>query len=114
MDEVYVGTRQLSAKIGLAPQTIYNCVWSGKLIAGVHYFKPLRNRKLLFKLSAIQGWLEGDPPPDDPFDGGSSTQGSSDDEPSGSAQTADSTVKGQKVERKSKPASPKPKSWINI
>lgn len=57
MSEEYHTTKELSKRIKYAEQTIYNWVCQGKLKRGVHYVKPTK-RKLLFKWSAMQAWIE--------------------------------------------------------
>ena len=55
MTEEYLLTEELSGRIKLSPGTIRNLVWQRKLVEGIHYVKP--TRKLLFKWSAMEEWL---------------------------------------------------------
>ena len=53
--EEYLLTEELSERIKIKPGSIRNMVWQGKLEKGIHYVKP--TRKLLFKWTAMQEWL---------------------------------------------------------
>lgn len=61
MEEEYLDIDMLCLRIPLAKQTFYNLISKGRLIEGVHYFKPSR-KKLVFKWSAMVQWLEGKMP----------------------------------------------------
>lgn len=61
MDEEYITLDEFCGKTKYAKQSTYNLIHSGKLKFGVHYVKP--SGRLLFKLSAVQEWLER--PPDE-------------------------------------------------
>jgi len=54
--EEYLTTAQLSARIKMAQGTIRNLIWKEVLIEHTHFIKPTP-RKLLFKWSAIEKWL---------------------------------------------------------
>ena len=54
--EEYITVSELSERIKLARQTIYNHISTGKFVEGKHYLKPSR-KKILFKWSAIEKWL---------------------------------------------------------
>lgn len=54
--EEYLTVKELSQRIKLAVQTIYNFIHEGKFILGKHYLKPTP-KKILFKWSAIQEWM---------------------------------------------------------
>jgi len=52
----YLTIQELSDRLKVAKQTIYNWVSMGRFQAGLHYMKPSR-RRLLFVWSAIEAWL---------------------------------------------------------
>ena len=54
--EEYITVSELSERIKLARQTIYNHISTGKFVEGKHYLKPSR-KKILFKWSAVEKWL---------------------------------------------------------
>lgn len=56
--EVYLTVQELSERIKIARQTIYNKIHKKEFILNVHYHKPTR-KKILFKWSAVKQWLEG-------------------------------------------------------
>ena len=58
MPEVYLTPEELSQLIKFSRQSIYNLIHKNTFIQGEHYFKPTK-KKVLFKLSAIQKWIEG-------------------------------------------------------
>jgi hypothetical protein len=55
--EEYLTTEELSARIKYSKQTLYNKIHDEEFVLGEHYVKPSR-KKILFKWSAIQVWLE--------------------------------------------------------
>ena len=55
--EEYLTVKELSQRIKLAVQTIYNFIHDGKFILGKHYLKPTP-KKILFKWSEIKQWME--------------------------------------------------------
>ena len=57
--EQYLTVKELSERLKLARQTIYNMIHKRDFILNHHYFKPTP-RKILFKWSAMKIWLEGD------------------------------------------------------
>ena len=57
--EQYLTVKELSERLKLARQTIYNMIHKRDFILNHHYFKPTP-RKILFKWSAMKNWLEGD------------------------------------------------------
>ena len=57
--EQYLTVKELSERLKLARQTIYNMIHKRDFILNRHYFKPTP-RKILFKWSAMKNWLEGD------------------------------------------------------
>lgn len=56
--EEYLTVVELSQRIKLARQTIYNLINKKVFILSQHYLKPTP-KKVLFKWSAVQAWLEG-------------------------------------------------------
>lgn len=56
--EEFLTTKELSARIKMAPGSIRNMVWKNTFIEGVHFVKPT-GRKLLFVWSACENWLYG-------------------------------------------------------
>ncbi len=54
--EEYLTVKELSQRIKLAVQTIYNFIHEEKFILGKHYLKPTP-KKILFKWSAIEEWM---------------------------------------------------------
>ena len=54
--EEYLTVKELSQRIKLAVQTIYNFIHEGKFILGKHYLKPTP-KKILFKWSEIKAWM---------------------------------------------------------
>ena len=57
--EEYLTVKELSQRIKLAVQTIYNFIHLGKFILGKHYLKPTP-KKILFKWSGIKEWMGED------------------------------------------------------
>jgi predicted DNA-binding transcriptional regulator AlpA len=63
--EDYLTVGELSERIKFSRQTLYNMIFAKKFVKGQHYIKPSR-KKVLFKWSVIQAWLEDrDPAGDD-------------------------------------------------
>lgn len=56
--EEYLTVMELSQRIKLARQTIYNLIYKNVFILNHHYLKPTP-KKVLFKWSAILAWMEG-------------------------------------------------------
>lgn len=56
--EEYLTVMELSQRIKLARQTIYNLIYKNVFILNQHYLKPTP-KKVLFKWSAILAWMEG-------------------------------------------------------
>lgn len=54
--EEYMTVKELSERVKLAQQTIYNFIHLGKFNLGKHYLKPTP-KKILFKWSAIKEWM---------------------------------------------------------
>jgi len=54
--EEYLTVKELSQRIKLAVQTIYNFIHEEKFILGKHYLKPTP-KKILFKWSEIKAWM---------------------------------------------------------
>jgi hypothetical protein len=52
----YLSLKELCARIPYDDQTIRNLMTQGKLLKGIHYFKP--NGRLIFKWAAIVEWIE--------------------------------------------------------
>jgi hypothetical protein len=63
--EEYLTVQELSTKIKYNKQSLYNMIYSKKLILGKHYFKPT-GKKILFKWSAVKKWLGDDGTYDEP------------------------------------------------
>ena len=59
--EEYLTVKELSERIKLAKQTIYNMIHKNEFVLHKHYYKP-KAKIILFKWSAIEKWLEGDSP----------------------------------------------------
>jgi len=59
--EEYLTVKELSERIKLARQTIYNMIHKKEFVLHKHYYKP-KAKIILFKWSAIKKWLEGDDP----------------------------------------------------
>ena len=59
--EEYLTVKELSGRIKLARQTIYNMIHKKEFVLHKHYYKP-KAKIILFKWSAIEKWLEGDNP----------------------------------------------------
>jgi excisionase family DNA binding protein len=59
--EEYLTVKELSERIKLAKQTIYNMIHKNEFLLNTHYYKP-KAKIILFKWSAIEKWLEGDSP----------------------------------------------------
>ena len=57
--EEYLTVKELSERIKLAKQTIYNMIHKNEFVLNKHYYKP-KTKIILFKWSAIEKWLEGD------------------------------------------------------
>ena len=62
--EEYLTVRELSERVKFSKRTLYNLIYEGILVRGKHYIKP-RPKKILFKWSAIQAWLEQPPSSED-------------------------------------------------
>ena len=56
--EDYLTVDELSAKIKYSKQSLYNLIYKKIFVLGKHYFKPTP-KKILFKWSEIQAWIEG-------------------------------------------------------
>jgi hypothetical protein len=52
----YLSLKELCARIPYDDQTIRNLMTQGKLLKGIHYFKP--HSRLIFKWTAIVEWIE--------------------------------------------------------
>ena len=63
-EERYLTVAELSSRIKISKQTIYNLIYQKKFILGRHYYKPLP-KKILFIWPAIQAWLGESPSSDD-------------------------------------------------
>ncbi len=57
--EEYLTVKELSQRIKLAVQTIYNFIYEEKFILGEHYLKPTP-KKILFKWSEVRKWMGED------------------------------------------------------
>ena len=55
--EEYFTVDELSSKIKFSKQSLYNLIYKKTFIIGKHYFKPTP-KKILFKWSEIQTWIE--------------------------------------------------------
>ena len=55
--EEYLTVDELSSKIKFSKQSLYNLIYKKTFIMGKHYFKPTP-KKILFKWSEIQTWVE--------------------------------------------------------
>jgi hypothetical protein len=55
--EEYLTVDELSSKIKYSKQSVYNLIYKKIFILGKHYFKPTP-KKILFKWSEVQTWLE--------------------------------------------------------
>jgi hypothetical protein len=58
MNEEFLTVAELSDRIKMARQTIYNQIHKKVFELNKHYLKPTP-KKVLFKWSAIQAWMEG-------------------------------------------------------
>ena len=58
--EEYLTTDELCDRIKYQRQTIYNLIHRRVLLPGKHFFKPTP-KKILFKWSEIQAWIEESP-----------------------------------------------------
>ena len=56
--EDYLTVEELSLKIKYSKQSLYNLIYKKNFVLGKHYFKPTP-KKILFKWSEIQSWVEG-------------------------------------------------------
>jgi hypothetical protein len=54
----YLSLKELCEQIPYEAQTIRNLITQGKLVQGIHYFKP--HGRLIFKWDAIIEWIEGE------------------------------------------------------
>ena len=54
--EEYLTVKELSQRVKMAVQTIYNFIHEEKFILGKHYLKPTP-KKILFKWSEIKEWM---------------------------------------------------------
>lgn len=59
--EEYLTTAELAKRLKMAPGTIRNLVYQGRLLLNTHYVKPTP-RKILFVWSAVNDWLYGKKP----------------------------------------------------
>ena len=59
--EEYLKVKELSERIKLAKQTIYNKIHKKEFVLNKHYYKP-KPKIILFKWSAIEKWLKGNQP----------------------------------------------------
>jgi predicted DNA-binding transcriptional regulator AlpA len=72
--EEYITVKELSIRIKLAEQSIYNMISKGDFLLNVHYLKPTP-KKVLFIWSAIELWLRGEvPAANDRYDSAISTK----------------------------------------
>lgn len=55
--EIYLTVKELSEKIKYSKRSIYNLIYKGNFVKGVHYIKPSR-KKVLFIWSAVCKWLD--------------------------------------------------------
>jgi predicted DNA-binding transcriptional regulator AlpA len=55
--EEYLTIDELSNRIKFSKQTLYNFIYEGTFVLGKHFLKPTP-KKILFKWSAIQAWME--------------------------------------------------------
>jgi len=62
--EEYLTVDELSSRIKFSKQSLYNLIYKKTFIIGKHYFKPTP-KKILFKWSEIQTWIERPPRADD-------------------------------------------------
>jgi len=58
MEDAYLTPDELSKILKFKKQSIYNLIHKKVFILGIHYYKP-SYKKILFKLSAVQKWIEG-------------------------------------------------------
>jgi hypothetical protein len=56
--EEYLTITELSKRIKMHPGTIRNLIWKKKLVETEHFVRPTP-RKILFRWSAIENWLNG-------------------------------------------------------
>ena len=56
--EEYLTVIELSERVKFARQTIYNLIYRKTFVLGKHYVKP-SPKKILFKWSEIEKWLNG-------------------------------------------------------
>ena len=56
--EEYLTVSELSARIKFSKQTLYNLIYRGTFVIGIHYLKP-SPKKILFKWSEIHKWMKG-------------------------------------------------------
>jgi hypothetical protein len=57
LDEVYLTVSELSDRIRYSQQSIYNMISEGIFVLNTHYLKPTP-KKILFKWSSVQKWIE--------------------------------------------------------
>ena len=57
MIEEYLTISDVSSRLKLRKQTLYNLIYQNKLTKGIHYFKPLP-KKVLFSWTAMTKWVE--------------------------------------------------------
>ena len=62
--EEYLTVTELSKRIKMAKQTIYNMIHKNIFVLNKHYHKPIP-KKILFKWSEVKVWLEGNTSDDD-------------------------------------------------
>ena len=58
--EEYVTVDELSARIKFSRQTLYNLIHRKTFVLGKHYLKPSA-KKILFKWSEVEAWMEAGP-----------------------------------------------------
>jgi hypothetical protein len=57
MSEEYLTISEISVRLKIRKQTLYNLIYQNKLTKGIHYFKPLP-KKILFSWIAMIKWVE--------------------------------------------------------
>ena len=55
--EEFLTVEELSSRIKIARQTIYNLIYKNEFTLGLHYLKPTP-KKILFKWSEITKWMQ--------------------------------------------------------
>ena len=56
--EQFLTVKEFSERFKFAEQTVYNLINRKVFVLNRHYYKP-RPKKILFKLSAIEAWVQG-------------------------------------------------------